>query len=30
VVAEEGVAYLRVEEERLDEAALREFSPTSA
>ena len=30
VVAEEGVAYLRVEETRLDEAALREFSPTSA
>ncbi len=30
VVADEGVAYLRVEEARLDEAALREFSPTSA
>ena len=30
VVAEEGVAYLRVEEARLDEAALREFSTTSA
>ncbi len=30
VVADEGVAYLRVEEAQLDEAALREFSPTSA
>ena len=30
VVAEEGIAYLKVEAARLDEAALREFSPTSA
>jgi MFS family permease len=29
VVAEEGVAYLKVESALLDEAALREFSPTS-